>query len=139
MMSLDSPMQALHSALAHAVYGGVFPDVTYEDRDWEHYRKTKEDRRVMKTRKVDPRDVIIEAMFPQTWGSTSLGFSGIGGQAITSAYTVVIECSETYAVYFGGQFAYSISFPNGMFFQDLRDRMLAKQSESGKYNTKRPA
>lgn len=28
--------------------------------------------------------------FIQTWGSTSLGFEGIGGQAFTDAYTTVI-------------------------------------------------
>lgn len=35
-------------------------------------------------------------MFPQAWGSTSLGFGGIGGQAMTSAYTTVItdNCAD---------------------------------------------
>jgi hypothetical protein len=33
----------------------------------------------------------VAAMFVQTWGSTALGFGGIGGQAITSAYVCVIE------------------------------------------------
>lgn len=49
-------------------------------------------------------------MFPQTWGSTALGFGGVGGQAITGAYTVIVECHRTgnRAVYFGGRFAYLV-------------------------------
>lgn len=50
--------------------------------------------------------------FPQTWGSTALGFGGIGGAAMTTAQTVVVF---TYgapigkaAVYFGGRFAYLV-------------------------------
>lgn len=30
-------------------------------------------------------------MFLQTWGDTSLGFGGIGGQTMTSAYTAVVR------------------------------------------------
>ena len=31
----------------------------------------------------------VISVFSQTWGSTALGFGGIGGQAITSAYTTI--------------------------------------------------
>lgn len=34
-------------------------------------------------------------MFPQVWGDTSLGFGGIGGQAITSAYTTIVIDNNT--------------------------------------------
>src|SRR4051794_27802749 len=46
--------------------------------------------------------------FPQVWGSTALGFGGLGGQMITSAQTWVIQNDQNYLVYFGGCFAYEI-------------------------------
>ena len=30
-------------------------------------------------------------------------------QAFTSAYTVIVECNHTFAVYFGGRFAYMVN------------------------------
>jgi hypothetical protein len=41
-------------------------------------------------------------VFPQTWSSTALGYPGIGGQSMTSAYTVVVQCCNTVCVYFNG-------------------------------------
>jgi hypothetical protein len=43
-------------------------------------------------------------MFSQMWESTALGYGGIGGQAVTDAYTVIVRCEYTgyAAVYFGG-------------------------------------
>ena len=35
-------------------------------------------------------------VFPQTWSSTALGFDGCGGQAITEAYTTIVEMSWDY-------------------------------------------
>lgn len=59
-------------------------------------------------------------MFTQVWGSTALGFGGVGGQAITSAYTVVIggPCGD-FCVYFAGRFAYRIERPNARFLNDI--------------------
>jgi hypothetical protein len=74
-------------------------------------------------------------MFNQSWGSTSLGFGGIGGQVITSAYTVVIRCglcTEAF-VYFGGGFAYCIEKPNDKFLEDLSKHQMASRMECGKY------
>jgi hypothetical protein len=53
-------------------------------------------------------------MFRQTWGSTALGFGGIGGMAITPAYTVIVSCDRSHAsaVYFGGRFAYLVEYAN---------------------------
>ena len=51
--------------------------------------------------------------FTQAWGSTALGFGGIGGQAITEANTYVLvplySASDynTCFVYFAGRYAYS--------------------------------
>lgn len=73
--------------------------------------------------------------FPQTWGSTVLGFGGIGGQAMASALTTVIF-DETYymaAVYFNGGFAYLIKNPNREFNDDLAKHNMAPVSGAGKY------
>jgi len=119
-MNLDNPIQSLAQALAHAQYEG-FPEYEYQDRDWEHYRSTKEDRRITKRAKHRPSNLIVHAMFPQTWSSTALGFGGVGGQAITPAYTVVLESTHMmgYCVYFNGRFAYRIEKPNDHFFGDI--------------------
>jgi hypothetical protein len=118
-MNLDNPIQSLAQALAHAQYEG-FPEYEYQDRDWEHYHKTKEDKRITKRSRHSPRDLIVHAMFPQTWSSTALGFGGVGGQAMTPAYTVIIESDYClgFCVYFNGRFAYRIEKPNDHFFGD---------------------
>lgn len=65
-------------------------------------------------------------VFPQTWGSTALGFGGIGGQAMTSAYTTVVSDYHEgwYGVFFGERLAYLIRNPNRMFFDDLCKRQM---------------
>lgn len=50
--------------------------------------------------------------FPQTWGSTALGYGGVGGAAMTRAQTVVVSCplNRSAVVYFGGdRLAYRLS------------------------------
>ena len=78
-------------------------------------------------------------VFKQTWGSTALGFGGIGGSAMTDAYTTVVTVylsyrgstttntieknPEFHAVYFDGRLAYFIDDePTKEFFNDLKDR-----------------
>lgn len=124
-MKDDNPVNTLHRALAHAAYQG-FGEFSYEDRDWEHYRKTKEDKRITKKRMHTEYELTVVAMFPQTWGSTALGFGGIGGQAITTAYTIVIRSCTTgaHCVYFGGQLAYYIEHPKDIFFQDMANQQM---------------
>jgi hypothetical protein len=133
-MQLDNPIQSLAQALAHAQYEG-FPEFEYQDRDWEHYHKTKEDKRITKLAKHSPSDLIVHAMFPQSWSSTSLGFGGVGGQAITTAYTVIIESDYClgFCVYFNGRFAYRIQKPNDHFHGDIIHQQMANVSESSKY------
>lgn len=122
-MSTDYPIEALAGAL-HAACLRDLPDIPYRDRDWEAHRKamdalTKEEKAALyekerstgqaegpfieRTRRPTPHGCSV-VMFPQTWGSTALGFGGIGGQAITNAYTIIVECDHTgyRAVYFGG-------------------------------------
>ena len=73
--------------------------------------------------------------FSQTWGSTALGFSGIGGQAITQARTYVfvpVACEQKCVVYFAGRFAYTADYTE-RFREDLRNHSMAAVAFAGKY------
>ena len=63
-------------------------------------------------------------VFPQTWGSTALGFGGIGGQAII------------YGVFFINRLAYVIESPNDKFFEDLQRGNMSDCAMAGKYRRK---
>jgi hypothetical protein len=147
-MNATNPIETLAGCMAHAAYE-AFSEYRYKDRDWEKYevwrdtvfnKLSQEDKKklydeerqtgvymgpadcyVEKSRKHSFYDLTVHNMFPQTWGSTALGFGGIGGQAITSAYVCVIESNLVgqYAVYFGGRLAYVIERPNSQFFTDV--------------------
>ena len=162
---MENAVQTLHACLAHAGYV-AFSDYHYTDRNWALYDKWRsevfdklskdekkklyeEERRsnismapaeclVDKVRKHTDYDMMVTAMFPQTWGSTALGFGGIGGQAITTAYVCAIESKLTgeYAVYFGGQLAYVISRPNEKFFKDIANHSMV-DSKLGKRDYER--
>lgn len=72
--------------------------------------------------------------FPQTWGSTSIGFGGMGGAAMTKAYTTVILCRDNAAVFFGGRHCYSVDGINDTFKEDLKRRCMRSLKEAdGKY------
>ena len=62
-------------------------------------------------------------MFSQVWGSTALGFNGIGGQALTKAYTIVLKEQNTnmFFVFFEERFAYMIKDPNELFQKDFEN------------------
>ena len=157
-MNATNPIETLAGAMAHAAYE-AFPEYRYTDRDWEKYNKwrievfnklTKEEQKALydeerrtnvhmcppeclieKTRKHQMYDLTVYAMFPQTWGSTALGFGGIGGQAITSAYVCVIESDllGQFAVYFGGRLAYVIERPNAKFMEDITAHRMVDASK----------
>ena len=131
---MEYAVQNLSNAIAHAMYEG-FPLIEYEDRDWEHFGKTGENKRVTKTRKHSDRDIEVYAMFSQTWSSTALGFGGLGGQSITSAYTIVLRSNYLgeYCVYFGGRFAYHIKRINQNFIEDVMNREMRSVKNKGKY------
>jgi hypothetical protein len=153
-MDATNPIETLACCMAHAAYE-AFPEYKYKDRNWDKYRKWQdevfnklsqdekkklydEERRtnvhmgppdttVEKSRKHTFYDLTVYSMFAQSWGSTALGFGGIGGQAITSAYVCVIESNLVggYAVYFGGRLAYVIDRPNELFIEHIaRHRMV---------------
>ena len=74
-------------------------------------------------------------VFDQTWGSTALGFGGIGGQMMTSATTYVfipIGINQKCFVYFAGSFAYAVNY-NEKFMKDVLGCNVAAVYESGKY------
>ena len=78
------------------------------------------DRRVT----VDDFEIYI---FEQVWGSTALGFGGIGGQAMTEENTYVfvpLNCDQKCFIYFGSRFAYEVEWSDTL-MQDI----LAKKVE----------
>ena len=73
--------------------------------------------------------------FNQTWGSTALGFGGIGGQAITQARTYVfvpVTCEQKCFVYFAGRFAYKADYCTNL-SEDIRNQNMAPVYQVGKY------
>lgn len=135
--------------------------LSYYDRDWNKYTKWMEKQRrelskeqlkelydqerrtgipmgppdcqVKKTRPYTPYDISVYAMFPQVWESTAMGFGGIGGAAITTAYTVILDVNNTFMVFFGGRFAYKITRPTDKFFEDIAKRHMRHVSNHGVY------
>lgn len=130
-MKVGHHIESLSAAL-HAACLRDLPAITYQDRDWEahwtyitsltadeklHYYAEEQRTGEMQgpmvtlTRRPAP-DKCDVWMFPQSWGSTALGYDGMGGQAITSAHTTIVECCTTraIAVYFGsgGRLAYLV-------------------------------
>ena len=138
-MNATNPIETLAGAMAHAAYE-AFPVYVYQDRDWAKHDKWRSslsreemktavapaDCYVEKTRKHSMYDLTVFTMFPQTWSSTALGFQGIGGQAITSAYVCIIESNllGQLAVYFGERLAYVIKRPNEKFMEDIASQRM---------------
>lgn len=160
-MSLDTPIETLAAAL-HAACLRDLPEIHYRDRDWEAHRAkmnslSREEKAelyarerssgqvegpfIEKSRRPTPHGCEV-MMFPQTWGSTALGFGGIGGQAITTAYTVIVSCDQSgaSAVYFGGQFAYLVerAHQKEAWHADIARRMVASQADAAKRYTPLP-
>ena len=81
---------------------------------------------------VDDFDMFI---FPQTWGSTALGFGGIGGQAMTTANTYVfvpVTCHQNCFVYFDGRFAYQVPWSKS-FMEDIKNHSMKSVNQSRLY------
>jgi len=78
--------------------------------------------------------------FPQVWGSTALGFGGVGGQALTFAYTTVVvdSASDNAAVYFSGRLAYVIKHPTAYFYEALSRHAMNEVAQAGIYRSKEP-
>ena len=85
-------------------------------------------------RKLEEFDVYD---FDQLWGSTALGFGGVGGSAMTTARTYVLipkDDKEKAYVYFGGGYAYTCPI-NDRFNEDIQKHRMASVAESGRYRT----
>lgn len=69
--------------------------------------------------------------FPQLWGTTALGFGGIGGQAMTTAQTIVVvaELKRVVVVYFDGRFAY-----HKMMNEKLKEGLARMKMPSKRYS-----
>lgn len=151
-MGPDSPITAVAAAL-HAARLRDFPEIVYVDRDWERHREwfggmSREERAkvheqeratdqlqgptVEGRRRLSEQECLVTA-FPQLWGSTALGFGGIGGSAMTTAYTVVVESSVVgqRAVYFGssGRLAYIVPM-HGPHEADFQQALAARSLPS---------
>lgn len=73
--------------------------------------------------------------FEQVWGSTALGFGGMGGQAITSARTYVfipMKHNQKCFVYFGGRFAYKADYSQ-KFMDDVLNGHMESVARASKY------
>lgn len=80
-------------------------------------------------------DFEVMAVFLQTWGDTTLGFGGWGGQSMTAAYTTVIRNNDLgyVAVFFGNAMAYIVRHPNDKFWEDMRRGKMGAVGERHKY------
>lgn len=129
-MRLTNPIESLASSLHHAALV-AFPDIPYETRDW-----SSSDRTAMRhvQRRPMPEECKVYAMFAETWGSTALGFGGLGGAAMTPAYTVVIEGpGGEYAVYWHGRFAYLVTLDTpgrAQFLADVHRQVTASRRDA---------
>lgn len=148
-MIAGDPLTALHESLAQARYLHLKPVrqeivrrrvLTPEERE-----ASGSDRRVVEEptgewRELRPNDQEIDViMFTQVWGSTALGFGGIGGAAMTTAYTVAVKGPNgDYAIYFNGRLAYHLEDPSPQFYEDLANHSLNKVALASAYrkNTK---
>ncbi|MFD2248878.1 hypothetical protein FHS82_000987 [Pseudochelatococcus lubricantis] len=129
---MTDPIKHLTSAVYSALCVDLQPviETVYRSEDGKRIEDGCRARRPCETEV----DVI---MFPQTWSSTALGFGGIGGQAFTAAYTVVVQGPSGEAlVYFGGNLAYRIKRPNHMFGDDVRNRHLRPVGKQHLYEDK---
>ena len=148
-MRLGSPFDALHEAIGSAIHRDL-PAINYEDRDWEAWRKMSKPDQDNAIRATSlPRDKktcrpmsdeVEVIMFPQTWGSTALGYGGIGGCPMTPAYTVIVIHRDCYCVYFGGgRLAYKLELckmsPEGRanMLADIACRCMEEVHKSGRY------
>lgn len=115
MPSTAHPLLSLHQALAQAQATDL-PDIAYEATDWEQVPKDgprpamADLPRITRHRRPEAEELEV-TLYRQTWGSTALGYGGLGGAAMTSAYTVVVETRAQACVYFGtGPLAYRCVF-----------------------------
>ncbi len=125
-------------SLAAAYYSALLLDLpAVEYRQWTPAMK-KDGISLLEAPLVTRRptaDDIEVIHFNQTWGSTALGFGGVGGNTLTSAYTTVVACGATAAVYFAGRHAYTLLSFNAKFIEDIAACAMAPYRDAGRYTT----
>ena len=81
------------SYIEGAIWAALFRDLDdVTDQNWRGQQETRRPH----------MDEITVVSFPQTWGSTALGYGGVGGSAMTTAQTTVVLRGGEACVYFGG-------------------------------------
>lgn len=133
-MQLQNPVEPIAAAIHQACLRDSLPLKVAEVK-WEPRKDRPGMDRIETGKFLDRRPEIyhmeVFAMFAQTWASTALGFGGLGGAAMTPAYTIiVIGPRHDFCVYFGGRFAYRVEKANEAFFEDVKDRCMCKVAES---------
>lgn len=96
----------VRNALAESVFSFLHKD----GADVEYKHRSPSDPvggGTIKKRRPREEEITVD-YFPQTWGSTALGFGGMGGASMTTAYTTVIYMGGLSYVYFGGMFCYAV-------------------------------
>lgn len=126
-MRAGDPITSLAAAI-HAACLRDLPDVEYRHRN----PGCPEEVTVTKRRRPRPDECGVY-QFPQVWGSTALGFGGLGGQAITTADTTIVSDGRSAAVYFGGRLAYVIERVGQAFWDDVRNFQMADKALAEKY------
>lgn len=131
-MRIDNPVSSLAEAFYRALIKDL-PDIEY--RAWTpHLKKQGVRPEHAPLKKRRPHDDDVEVYhFPQTWGSTALGFGGLGGSMMTSAYTTVVVSEQSAAVYFAGRHAYTVPKITRRFREDIHEHNMAARSETGRY------
>lgn len=149
-MNSGHALQTLHEALAAALLRDL-PDLHEMTRDWEAGRAREAQIGAQAaraefeqqgypakplTRRPQEREVDVQ-LFNQLWGSTALGYGGLGGAAMTNAYTVVVSHAGNSCVYFGGgRLAYQVSAGQAsaeqreLFHKHLAARQLASRRQA---------
>lgn len=121
-MRKQNPILPLHDALGAALLRDL-ADISYERLDHAAIAALNLSHREVAERRSDgtlPKatafrrptaEEVDVVLFEQTWGSTALGYGGLGGAAMTPAYSVVVSTHKEACVYFGGgHLAYRVTF-----------------------------
>jgi hypothetical protein len=118
MYSLSRPIESIAEAINRACLIDL-PNIEYQ------YRKPKSEKTETRERRPEKQECRVYH-FPQVWSSTALGFGGIGGAAITEAYTtvVILQSEEAACVYFDGKLAYKVNDFNETFMEHLKKQRM---------------
>jgi hypothetical protein len=132
----DDPISVLHEALASAVHRDL-PNIDYVLKRYKKWEagvhgpnKFPDCTEELCTRRPYGSEVKV-TMFLQRWPSTALGYGGLGGAAMTDAYTVLCTMGNITCVYFGGgRLAYRVDYSKMTYDQkstwdtDINDRYM---------------